>query len=86
MALRLCALMACLATVVAANASVTVQWNTHAPIPPPPRTAVVSSVQGTHVVLRLQDGTLRAFDATPAQAKLLRGLVGSAIRYRVQAR
>jgi hypothetical protein len=81
-------LVACLATLVVAHASVTIRWNTRAPQadPPAPQTAVVSAVRGTHVVLRMHDGSLRAYTATPAQAKILQALIGTVVRYRVQPR
>jgi hypothetical protein len=77
---------------VTAHASVTISWNTKqpaaAPAPPntklagPVQSGVVLGVHGTHVVLRMQDGTTRLFVAPPRQAKILHGLVGSAIQFR----
>jgi hypothetical protein len=80
------ALAVCLAAVAVAHASVTVQWNTRAASPASSRTAVVCAVNGTRVVLHLSDGTSRTYTATPAQAKMLRGLIGSTIRYRIEPR
>jgi hypothetical protein len=79
------ALAAGLALAVVTHASMTIRWNT-APARAAAQTAVVSSVHGTHVVLRLQDGSLRAYSATPAQARMLRALVGSTIHFREQPR
>jgi hypothetical protein len=86
MELRSHAIVAILAGVLATHATVTISWNTHAPASPAPATAIVSSVQGTRVVLRLQNGTLRAYTATPAQARVLHALVGTAIHYRLYPR
>ncbi len=84
-----CRTLAALAfAVVVARSSVTVSWNSHpspAGVPgqtaPRVRTALVISVRGTHVLLRLNDGTTRAFIATPQQAHELERLVGTAIRF-----
>lgn len=74
---------------VAAHASISISWNT-APATPAPaassspapvRTGTVLGVHGTHVVLRLPDGTIRIFAASAEQAKLLQGLIGQQIRF-----
>jgi hypothetical protein len=81
-----------LAAAAVARGSITVSWNTHR-VPAPlvttssrvsvsERTGMVRSVHGTHVLLRLSDGTTRLFIATPEQAKLLQGLVGTQIQFR----
>jgi len=89
---RLCrAVVQIVFAVVVAHGSVTISWNTHRPAPAPAaapeqtRTAVVSSVRGTHVVLRLADGTSRVYLAPPAQARALQRLVGTAIQFRLNA-
>ena len=73
--------------IVLAHGSVTIRWNASAPSPAPSpsalRNAVVSAVHGTHVLLRLTDGTSRVFIATPAQARQLQRLVGTAIQFRL---
>ncbi|HET6896105.1 MAG TPA: hypothetical protein VFH72_12050 [Candidatus Baltobacteraceae bacterium] len=70
---------------VLAHGSVTIRWNASAPAPSagPPRNGVVSAVHGTRVLLRLTDGTSRVFIATPAQARQLQRLVGTAIQFRL---
>ena len=74
---------------VLAHGSVTIRWNVSAPSPAPSpsagplRNGVVSAVHGTHVLLRLTDGTSRVFIATPAQARQLQRLVGTAIQFRL---
>jgi hypothetical protein len=67
---------------VTAHASVTIQWNVRAPATPrAAQTAVVRSVNGTHVVMRFADGTTRVYIASPQQARMLRHLVGTAIEF-----
>jgi len=74
---------------VVAHGSVTIRWNTSVPAPKPSpsaspvQSAVVSAVRGTHVLLRLTDGTSRVFVATPSQARELQRLVGTAIQFRL---
>jgi len=68
---------------VTAHASVTIQWNVRAAATPAPvQTAIVRAVNGTHVIVRLADGTTHVYVATPQQARLLRHLVGTAIEFR----
>lgn len=76
-----------------AHASLTVTWNTHSPNSAAPapvaassgvRSAVVISVTGNRVILRLQGGTLARFTSTPEQARALQHLVGTAIQFRIQ--
>lgn len=73
-----------------AHANVTITWNTRPAIhiaaasTPAPQTAILRAVHGTHVLVRLPDGTTHAFIASPQQAKLLEPLVGSAIQYRLE--
>jgi hypothetical protein len=70
-----------------------ISWNTKqpaarasaAPAPAanaPVQMGTVLGVHGTHVVLRLPDGSTRLFVAPPDQAKLLQGLIGMAIQFR----
>ncbi|HET9095263.1 MAG TPA: hypothetical protein VFN37_01265 [Candidatus Baltobacteraceae bacterium] len=73
-----------------AQGSVTVSWNTRpsprpssAPARTPIQSGRVAAVEGTRVLVRLRDGSVRTYVATPAQTRLLRGLVGSVIRFRV---
>jgi hypothetical protein len=72
-----------------AQAAVTVSWNTQsvsAPAPAgnvPVQTATVVHVTGTHVLLRMSDGTTRVFLASAQQAHELGQLVGSAVRFRL---
>lgn len=76
-----------------AQSSVTITWNTRAATPAPSpsagssatQMARVAAVHGTHVVLRMSDGTTRLLIATPAQARELEHLVGTAIRFRLTA-
>lgn len=79
--------------VVVARSSMTVSWNTHrapsagaagpaAVKTAAVKTAAVVSVRGTHVLLRLRDGTAHAFIATPAQARMLQRLIGTVIQFR----
>lgn len=73
----------------AAHASITISWNTARvsptaaaiATPAPVRSGTVLGVHGTHVVVRLPDGTVHIFAASPQQAKLLQGLVGQQIRF-----
>lgn len=70
-----------------AHASLTVTWNTHRAGPAAHadvRQGVVTAVTANHVILRLNDGTLARYPATPAQTRLLQRLIGTTIRYRVQ--
>lgn len=89
---RLCrAVLQLVLAVVVARGSVTISWNAHHPRPAVTagpsgaQTAFVSAVHGTHVVLRLADGTSRVYIATPAQARALAQLVGTAIQFRLDA-
>ncbi len=75
---------------VAAQASVTISWNTVQPSPAPAqriaaagtvRTGVVLGVHGTRVVVRLTDGTVHIFTAPADQARILQGLVGRQIQF-----
>lgn len=71
-----------------AQAAVTVSWNTRSPAQAtsgdaPVRTATVLHVSGTHVLLRMSDGTTRIYLATPQQAHELEQLVGSAVQFRL---
>ena len=74
---------------VTAHASVTISWNTHASsraaagASEVTQTAVVRSVNGTHVLMRLPDGTTRIYVATPAQARILQRLAGTAVEFRL---
>lgn len=52
-------------------------WNTH-PSPQPG-----AAVQGTHVFVRLHDGSTHRYVTTPAEARLLQSLIGTVIRFRV---
>lgn len=77
--------------VAIARGSVTVSWNTHPKPQPSPaaaqkptESARVTAVQGTHIVLRLRDGSTRTYVASPAQARLLQGLIGTVITFRVR--
>lgn len=63
--------------VVIARGSITVSWNTH-PSPQPG-----AAVQGTHVFVRLHDGSTHRYVTTPAEARLLQSLIGTVIRFRV---
>lgn len=82
------ALGALVFAVVVAHGSVTIRWNAQRPQPAPTagtarvQTALVSAVRGTHVVLRLPDGTSRVYIATASQARALQQLVGTAIQFR----
>jgi hypothetical protein len=68
---------------VTAHASVTIQWNVRTPATPrPAQTAIVRSVSGTRVVMRLADGTTHVYIATPQEARVLRHLIGSVIEFR----
>ena len=68
---------------VAARASVTITWNTTAP---PARKEVdearVVTVRGTTVLLRLHDGSVHAYAATPGEARQLQARIGTLISFR----
>lgn len=76
---------------VTAQASFTVSWNTR-PSPAPTARPVSAAVQGgqvvavhgTQVVLRLRDGSMCNYTATPDQARILGSMLGARIRFRVQ--
>jgi hypothetical protein len=74
---------------VTAHASVTISWNVHRSAAARTEGAAsaeiarVVAVHGTHVVLRLHDGTTHEYLASPQQARTLEGLVGTAIRFRL---
>lgn len=78
-----------IAATVVARSSVTISWNTRTAAQTrsqssaPVVTATVVRVSGTHVVLRLGDGTTRLFIATPDQARTLEHLTGTAIQFRL---
>lgn len=78
-----------LLAVVVARASVTVTWNTHAPHvagtsqQTAAQNARVIRVDGTRVLLELPDGSTRNYTTTPQQARMLRGLIGTRIEFRV---
>ena len=74
----------------AAQAGVTVSWNTQSVVSAPAQagnspvqTATVVHVTGTHILLRMSDGTLRVLLATPQQARELGQLVGTAVQFRL---
>lgn len=67
------------------TASIVIKWNTHAaPARPPVRYATVTSVRGTLVTLRLENGTLQNYTATVQEAAALRGLIGKTIAFRAR--
>ena len=70
---------------VQASASVTITWNLGAKPTPSPRSATVTAVHGTLVTVRLEDGSVRRYTATPAQAAALRALIGQRIAFRVDS-
>lgn len=79
------------AAVAIARAGLTVTWNTQRPpqaravaAPAPTESARVTAVQGTHVLVRLRDGSTRAYEAAPAQARLLQDLIGTVIQFRIR--
>ena len=74
-----------------ARASVTVSWNTRRPSGSgiaqaqiPVQNARVLAVQGARVLLRLQDGSIQNYTATPLQVRQLRQLVGATIQFRIR--
>lgn len=69
---------------VVARASVTITWNTPRTASAAVREAKVLAVSGTHVLLRLDDGTTHRYTATPEQARALRARIGSSIAFRVR--
>jgi hypothetical protein len=72
---------------VIAHAAVTVSWNAGAPAPAAtaaPQSGIVTLVNGTHVRLRLPDGTVHEYVATPDEARALRALVGRTILFRLR--
>lgn len=80
----------CLALVT--SAGVTIRWNTASraaatPAPAPVAQHVlygtVVAVKAHRVVLRLQDGTLRAYAASDGEAAALRMLLGRSIAFRL---
>jgi hypothetical protein len=84
------AAFALIVAVLVVQSGVTVGWNTRSVAPARPevagsavQTATVVHVTGTHVLLRMNDGTTRVFIATPQQAHELEHLVGAAVRFRL---
>lgn len=69
---------------VVARASVTITWNAKQSTPTQVHEARVVAVRGTTVLLRLNDGTVHTYAATPEQARQLRARIGTLIAYRAQ--
>lgn len=67
---------------VVARASVTITWNTKQAASTEVREARVVAVRDTTVLLRLNDGTIHAYAATPEQARQLRARIGGVIAFR----
>jgi hypothetical protein len=68
---------------VVARASVTISWNTKQPARTEVRQAQVVTVRGTTVLLRLSDGSVHKYAATPDEARQLQSRIGSIISFRM---
>ena len=69
---------------VVARASVTITWNSSRPTGTEVREARVVAVRGSTVLLRLNDGSLHTYAATPAEARQLQARIGSLIAFRAR--
>jgi hypothetical protein len=68
-----------------ARASVVITWNTGAAaVQPAIQYGTLTAITGTHLVVRLSDGTYRRYTASAAEAAALRGLIGKTIAFRTR--